>query len=706
MGNNVFFARTLSKVFSRGLPAVLGSGYEARDGQVEMAVEAARCFEEGKIAVFEAETGLGKSLAYLIPLLVYCKKTGSRAVISTYTRTLQRQLIEKDFPQAKRATGVDIEAATLLGRVNYACKLAIQDILERGGLDAASEGWLRMAYDDDKGEIENISWETAPEPRIRFAVASPPQETVCKGCPLREQCHLLRARKRAFSSQIAFVNHALLFSDLSTNSAILGPYDILVIDEAHHLHDVATDFFSLSFSPGAIKGSPGSLYENTYEEVIAYARDICAAERPESAAEITVLWKQFHASLETVHRAAADLFERLSRAALRFFQEGQSTTARVSPGSCLRYYEGSPFLYGTGGERDSIKEGLTQIVSVMERIVEIVSESPILSESGITGTLRALGDVTREKRDEFDFLLSAVDESYVFYAETTPAHGSVAAVSAAPIDMSAQLGTLLEERCRSTLLTSATLAVGGDFSYVLKQLGLCGSSRTETNQYQSPFDLERQRVVFLASFIPDPGADGYLEQAAETIACLTERISKKTLVLCTSVKQLKRLSDLLSSYSTVNSGILAQEEKTSRNELIEQFKNNRGKKVLLGLASFWEGVDFPGELLEIVFVVKMPFLVPTEPLSQAKAQKLREIGEDPFWDFVLPDAVLKLRQGFGRLIRTGSDRGAVIVLDSRLRDRAYGKYVLEAVSSRVTQCDDMEELVETVRRVFEPGQTR
>ncbi|NIM19542.1 MAG: DEAD/DEAH box helicase [Candidatus Latescibacteria bacterium] len=691
--------QSVLNALSKGLASALGNDYEPRGGQPEMALDISRGFSEDRILIIEAGTGLGKSLAYLLPILIHCNETGGRAVVSTHTRTLQRQLIEKDFPQAVRATGLDLEAATLLGRQNYACKQAIRRLLEKGGLDGETEEWLRWVFDDDRGELENLLAEIAVDPAIRRGVSCPSGDAACTGCRFRDECHLFRARRRALASQLVFSNHALLFSDLSTSGALLGSYDLLVIDEAHRLPEVATRFLTLSFSPRSIRGSPHSLYTGALEDVVSYARAIVAKEHAEAGEDIDKLWKSFHASLGTTHRAAERLFEQLNDEIQRLLPSRKHSAETSHSNSGLRYFEDSPLLLSVETEIAQVKQGFSRMVSAAEPLSHIVSENPILFEAGAAGGLRALSEAVREAGERFGFIVSGADESYVFYAETS-AGGLTTALSASPIDVSPQLGALLEENCRSVLLTSATLAVGGDFTYTLKELGISGSSRTRTSQYNSPFDMGRQRSVFLASFLPEPNAPGYPEKAAVVIGRVAELLPRKMLVLCTSRSQLRQVQKHLSKCSTLSSRVLAQEENASRSELIERFKAGRGARVLLGLASFWEGVDFPGEFLEVVVVVKMPFLVPTEPVSQAKAQKLRESGEDPFWEFILPDAILKLRQGIGRLIRTGSDRGAVIVLDARLRDRTYGDFVLEAVSDRVIHNDCLEDLLEGVRAVF------
>jgi Rad3-related DNA helicase len=700
MMNETAIARNVRKTLLSKLPDILGECYEVRQGQIDMAGEAARVFCDEGILVVEAETGLGKSLAYLVPLLMCCAEMNVRAVVSTHTRTLQHQLIEKDYCQAAKTVGAGVEAAVLQGRANYACKRTIANLLERAGLESGTEDFLRSLFDHTSGEIERIATDSTVNANVLRDIACPAGESVCIGCRLREDCFLYRARKKALASQVVLVNHALLFSDLSTSGALLGPYDILVIDEAHHLPEVATQYLALSVSPKSIKGSPQSLQTATYEEVVAYVREMAAYEDSEAAHEIDGLWRSIVSHLEEAYRAAVDFFAQLTEIIRSMPNEKGRSGSANSYAENVRYYEGAPIFYNTDNERDNIAANLAATAAGIERMLHIISRNETLSQSSAPDRLRFLYDGVMELQAKFDFVTAAGDSEYVFFAEMMR-DGSVSALHALPIDVSPQLGALLEERCKSTLLTSATLAVDNDFSYILRQLGLDGSTKTETKRYESPFDMNSQRAIYLASYMPGPSDAAYLQRAADTIIQVAAVSQKKILVLCTSKIQLERVYEILMNDEATKESTLAQRESMTRSALIDQFKESRGKKILLGLSSFWEGVDFPGEYLEIIIVMKMPFLVPTEPLSQARSERLRERGENPFLEFVLPDAVLRLRQGFGRLIRTSSDRGAVIILDARLKNRAYGEQVLRAVSEHVQHCEHMDDLVAGIQEIFD-----
>jgi Rad3-related DNA helicase len=691
--------KKVQKILENRLPEILGESYEIRRSQIEMAGEAARTFCGEGILLAEAETGLGKSLAYLVPLLISCEEMGVRAVVSTHTRTLQRQLIEKDYGQAARAAGSGIEAAVLQGRTNYACMRSMGALLEAGMLDGDTEAWLRALFDHPSGELEQIAMDAHADFTLLRDIACPAGESICIGCRLRDDCFLYRARRKALAAQVVLVNHALLFSDLSTDGALLGPYDILVIDEAHHLPEVATQYLALTVSAQSFTGSAQGLHINSYDEAVAYCREMTAQDDAETSGNIDRIWKSILAHIEEAHSASLRFFERLSEFVRGRPPEQNRRSDTNSYAVQMRYSEGSPLFYGADGERETVAANLAACATSIENLLHMVTRNDVLSQSGVPERLRFLCDQVMELKARFDFVTAAGDGEYVYFAESVR-DGSVGALHALPIDVSPQLGALLEERCRATLLTSATLAVGNDFSYMMRRLGLAGSAITTSKRYDSPFDMDSQRMIFLAAYMPGPNAAEYLQRAAGTISRVAGAAQKKMLVLCTSKVQLERVYEILSEDETLQGRVLAQREGMSRGVLIERFKEGRGGNVLLGLASFWEGVDFPGEFLEIIVVMKMPFLVPTEPLSQARAERLRERGENPFQEDVLPHAVLRLRQGFGRLIRTSSDRGAVILLDARLKDRTYGPQVLSAVSRRVEFCGDTDDLVAGVKQIF------
>ena len=323
-------------IFDEQLGPSLGDRYERREGQAAMADDVARAIESRCVLVAEAETGIGKSLAYLIPILEHCNATGTRAVISTHTRNLQRQLVESDYPIARSIVSGDCDAAVLMGRSNYLCKKAVKKLLQSERRDLSKGQWFRGLLLDASGEIDSLPGaSTYLNADVRRQIAAPHVDAVCRGCHLRDECYLIRARKEAISANVVFVNHALLFSDLQASSALLGPYDVLVIDESHHLEDAATSFLSLSYTPRSIAGSWESIYTPELEETVAYARAMVPFDESE---EIDRAWKCFHSAMASADMATHLLFDQMGENARR--HRSDKDRRHVSTNSRVVYAEG------------------------------------------------------------------------------------------------------------------------------------------------------------------------------------------------------------------------------------------------------------------------------------------------------------------------------------------------------------------------------
>jgi ATP-dependent DNA helicase DinG len=701
--------------FRTGLPAVLGESFEVREEQVAMSIAVAQAIEAGSIGVIEAETGLGKSLAYLVPLVLHCARTGARAAVSTYTKNLQGQLVGKDFELATRAAsavkryGRGVTGAVLMGRANYACLRRMESMGQggskrsssgaRGYADPVVSGWLEAVRGGDTGELDAVpNASLVLDHALRQKIACPPREAACAGCGHRDDCYLFRARRRALEANVVITNHALLFSNLLASGALLGPIDVLVVDEAHHLDDVATEFFSISYSPGSIRGAHHSVYAPEHEEVVRYVRAMVLGESTERAASIDRLWASFHEALDSAEKGTGALFSVL-RANSRSADRRAGGAGRNS-GDADLYQEGSPLFYGTETARVEVSTALGRMAETAGGILAIAEASEGLAESGAAASVRAIRDVAVETRVEFDFLTAGSADDHVFYVRMEDA--GVSALAASPVDVSGRLGTALEEESRSALLTSATLAVDGDFTFAFDRLGLTGSPRAHSRRFDSPFDLDDRRLVLLAEHMPDPGAESFLGEAADTIRLAAAACDRRVMVLCTARGQVAALQRLLSSPGGGATGVevFAQTEGANRADLLDRFRRSR-RGILLGLASFWEGVDLPGEDLELLVILKLPFLVPTEPVTQARSRRLIEAGDNPFEKLFIPDVVLKLRQGMGRLIRTSRDRGAVILLDRRLWHSRYGEFVLRAVTNGFARCRERENTIEHVEAYFE-----
>lgn len=718
--NTKSLVNEVENAFRTGLPAVLGPVFEAREEQIEMARAVATAIETDRIDVIEAETGLGKTLAYLIPLVVHCSRTGARAVVSTYTKNLQSQLAEKDLSLAAQAAGRvgsaagEVTGAVLMGRANYACRRRIGSVLDTSAkrgraqagdpppADPAMSGWLETVRGSGTGELDWIPGATQfLTGGVRHKIACPSREAACVGCRFRDDCYLFRARRRALEAQLVVTNHALLFSNVMAAGALLGPFDILVVDEAHHLDDVATDFFSISFSPRSIRGAHHSIYTPDYEETMRYVRAMIVAESADEAALVDRLWASFHDEMDAADKETASLFAVLRRNAASLERRSNGVDARGNSNEPAVYMEGSPLFYDTESARADISRALARMEETADEILDIVDGHESLAESSATAAVRAIRETAAETRVEFDFLIAGSADDHVFYVQFDGASDAfgVSALAASPVDVSTRLGVALEEGSRASVLTSATLSVEGDFAFTLERLGLADSARAGTRRFDSPFDMDKNRVVLLPEHIPDPGAESFLRESAGLIAETAAASGRRVLVLCTARSQVASLQRLLSSSRGEAAELFAQTDGASREDLLERFKSSRCG-ILIGLASFWEGIDLPGDALEIVVILKLPFLVPTEPVTQARSRRMAEAGENAFEKLFIPDVVLRLRQGMGRLIRTSRDRGAVLLLDRRLWHSRYGEFILRAVTNGSVRCRDQSSTIEHVKAYF------
>jgi len=673
------------RVFEERVPRVL-DGYELRTSQLEMACAVASSIETDGVSVIEAETGLGKSLAYLVPVILHCNGGNARAVVSTYTKPLQRQLAQKDFAAAASACGVEWSPAVLMGRAAYTCRRGVERVLARGVDDPDREAWLRELLSAPEGDIENRPGAaTFLDARNAADLTCPSNEALCRSCRMRADCHLFAARSAALQSPVVITNHALLFSDAAADGALLGPFDTLVCDEAHHLEGVATSFLTVGVSPRIVRGARESVFTPDLEEVSAYARSRVTAVDEAEGDELDGAWSALRDAVQDGDGAVQRLFETLSAHAAKLGRGGEERD--------VIYAEGAPLLYGSAETVDEVRghvEAVARRASQMSAIVERNLEN---GETDVAGSFRMLAERASEASAALEFVAGGRDETYVYFASHNTA-GRVTALSASPIDVGAQLAALLD--CASVTLTSATLAVGESFAYTLERNGLAGDDRVETHRYGTPFDLEANRRVIVAHAVPAPASREFTDAAVEVIASVS-RLGRRMLVLATSKRQAAALSRRLARVPDLI--VHTQTEGGARGDLLERFKSTGG--VLVGLASFWEGVDLPGELLEVVCVLKLPFLVPTAPVVAARSQRLAAVGEDPFETLFVPDVVLRLRQGMGRLIRTGSDRGAVILLDRRLVTAPYGPTVLDAIADDVVRCNSTGEIAAAVAALFD-----
>lgn len=649
----------MQEVFGpEGLIARTHPEYEHRPGQIQMAAAVLRAFEEKRHLIVEAGTGTGKTLAYLVPAIAAAVGSGARIVISTGTKNLQEQLMEKDIPFLQETLPAKFRAAVMKGRNNYACLHRIKraesmPVLE--GLEQIDQfdevfRWSTTTETGDRAELSNL-----PE-NLPFWRHIDARSDTCLGqkCPDYEPCFVTRMRQRALDADIIVVNHHLFFADLALRNgaygAVLPDYAAVILDEAHQIEDVASEYFGVQVS--------------TYQiDDLLY--DVGALRLDD----------------REVERELARISARVQRFADAFwvsFNEGRGLEGRFA----LRPRGSSPTVReGVGGEEQAgtpAYQALDNALYRLETTLAILKDPPPDAES----ILRR----ARELRFSLSFVVKADDQKFVYWLER---RGRGVFLRASPIDVSGLLQDRLFEKVPTVILTSATLSSAGNFRFIRERLGL---DEGEEMFAESIFDFENQAVLYLPPSMPDPRSPQWGRAAADEVIKIVNATEGRAFVLSTSNAGMNELYDRVASQIDYPCFVQGS---TSKGALLKKFRETP-HAVLFATASFWQGVDVRGDQLSCVIIDKLPFAVPTDPLVAARQRHIEDMGGSSFYEYSVPQAIISLKQGLGRLIRSTSDRGVLAVLDPRLRTKMYGQQFLKSLPPcRVTS------KIEDLRSVFE-----
>jgi ATP-dependent DNA helicase DinG len=613
----------LDSWFRAGSPlAGVLAGFSHRPEQLEMARLVVRAMDEERHLAVEAGAGTGKTLAYLVPALL----SGRRVVIATGTRTLQDQLYHRDLPVVSRALGRPAAVAQLKGRSNYLCRYRLARALEYPealGRDAlrelrAVEQWSARTVSGDVSELAGV-----PEGSAAWPLVTSTAENCLGGkCPSLEQCHVVAARRKAAEADVAIVNHHLLLADLTLKDdgfgRLLPGADVIVVDEAHRFPETAQALFDVSFGSRPV--------EDLLREAAAEARQAGALSAPLQSRVQAVL-----------------------------VATGEATAAVPAGGEPVALSAAPPAFTSCLGRVAEELEGLAHALA------ECAGASPGLARCAErAGALAgAAGRVAGwEALSDLAWAQSA-------------RHGF--SVHMTPLDASRQIRELVERQDCTWIFTSATLAVGDDFSHFTRRLGL---EPLDTHRIDSPFDYRECARLYLPAGLPAPDAPDYVERSVAAIAPLLQASRGRAFLLFTSRRALARAAELLAGGD--HGHALLVQGTAPRSRLLDDFMRTENA-VLLGTATFWEGVDIRGPALVVVAIDRLPFASPGDPLTQARLELIRRSGGDPFRDYQLPQAVLALRQGVGRLIRGYGDYGIVAVCDPRLTARGYGRVFLASL---------------------------
>jgi len=619
----------LGNLFSAtGSLARVMKDFRARPFQLEMAQAVARAIEEHGALVAEAGTGTGKTVAYLVPALL----SGGKVIISTGTKTLQDQLFDRDIPLVREALNAPVTVALLKGRANYVCRHHLERALADGRLPtrqdvadlAAIDSFARLSASGDKAECASV-----PENAGAWPLATSTREN-CLGsqCGHYERCFVMEARRKALAADVVVVNHHLFFADLALRdegvAELLPACNTVIFDEAHQLPETATLFFSESVSTTQLV----TLVRDTRFEAAAGAKDHAAL--PEAA--------------QALEKATRDL-------RLLFRQETGRFPARELD------------------DRRDFAEALDQLVGALDGLAGELKSQAERSEGLKRCWQRAL-----EVAERIERWRSGVEDSHVKWVEL---FGHSLHLNSTPLSVAGLFGERMAGEARACIFTSATLSVGRDFGHYCGQMGL---EEARTASWDSPYDFARQALLYIPEGLPEPNTPAHTDAVVDAALPLIEAAGGGAFLLFTSLRAMRngheRLREALDARG-LGYPVLLQGE-GSRSEMLVRFRD-LGNAVLVGSQSFWEGVDVRGEALSLVVIDKLPFAPPDDPVLAARIDRMNREGRNAFFEYQLPEAVITLKQGAGRLIRDETDRGVLMLCDPRVLSRSYGKRVLASL---------------------------
>ncbi|GBF72808.1 ATP-dependent helicase DinG [Paenibacillus sp. 598K] len=692
-------------------------GYEEREPQNQMFREVYESFAEGRHLLIEAGTGTGKSLGYLIPSLFYGVQQEQKIVVSTHTINLQEQLRERDIPLLQEALPFPFKAAVFKGRSNYLClrkfegKVNVADFVSLMDDALTAAQMVVWLGETDRGDQEELHlgnkgsefWDT---------VASDTDSCLNRACPWFKRCYYHRAKQEANLADVVITNHSMLFTDIRAEHRLLPTYDYLIVDEAHHLEEVAGKHLGLQVSYFGLHHPIQRLYKDSRNGLLPQLRgklEYAGEEHSEAWREtVDEMMPAFTDVREAWDRLAELLYGISGGVADSAAAESVAAVTRLRP-------QQPPESWPSVQEAEEVLYGhLNRVAKTLDKLLSDIKDRS--DDSGLQALVTDMNGNVKDLarvRDDLRHFMKLEHPTEVYWIESHPNFRAKSVhLYAVPADVSAQLQSYFFEMKNSIVLTSATLSVQKSFQYACEQLGLTGleeQGRLKTVQLPSPFNYREQALVCIPRNFPsvkgtvgDPAFIGMLVQSLADAATETKG---RMLVLFTSYRMLRQVYEPLkealaaSDIQVLGQGI----DSGNRTKLTRRFQQ-QSASVLLGTSSFWEGVDLPGEALICLAIVRLPFQPPNHPLVEAKSELIQQQKQNPFMKLSIPQAVIRFKQGFGRLVRSAQDRGIVLIYDTRVIETYYGKHFLYSLPGPKIEHMHLDQIVPRMREWLQADQ--
>ncbi len=700
-------------------------GYEDRPQQIEMIDYVVQAFNDGKVSTIEAGTGTGKTMAYLLPAIYWAVKNRERIVISTNTINLQEQLIKKDIPFLQKALDEKFDAVLVKGRSNYVCLRKVDDVAsefefaedEESGELKHLIGWAESSKDGSKADLAVI-----PRAEVWEKIAAESDTCTHSRCKHFRECFVNKARRRAGKAQLLVVNHHLLFADLAIrrqtgsfqDAAVLPPYQKIIFDEAHHIENVATNYFGSQITRGGIlriltrlhrrkKGLEKGHLHTLRFRVMRRRNELPGELVSQILNKITTQLAPAAEQLaEQTHTVMDLLFEQLRK------HNGGRLDSEVKVRLLPHVIDA--LFHGPG-----LAEAFKDFISTLKRYAADLGALVFLAQKcrkhteddweSLTIELQAQAERLIAVADVLTQIIFKQDEENIRWIEARPGWRgkSIVRFQISPLEIKDIMKEAVYEAFETVVMTSATLTVEKSFDFLARRIGLnavAGERRTEL-VLPAPFDYERQVLLAVPLDMPDPRHPSFAQELGKAVFKVLNISEGRAFVLFTSYGLLNMVyRQLQESLDMIGIRVLKQGNE-NRHELLKRFKRDAGS-VLFATDSFWEGVDVEGEALENVIITKLPFKVPSEPIIEARYEAIEKAGGNPFMEYAVPLAVLKFKQGFGRLIRRRTDRGSVIIFDNRVVQKSYGKRFINSLPKCRTVVGAREEVFTELKRFFSP----